>query len=201
MRGGTGWTELRAAGPAARPDRRLPQRRPAVRPGPGCAAAADRGRGALAWPAGRRLRLLEESADEDLTGLFDDGLLRQLLDQRIPAGHWQSRRLGLFRQARFRNGDVIPRVQPRRPFTLDMISASLAGISATAAPDPGQFRRIGRALAGRSDEDIIGRLPRLDPVQRSRARWWLRHVGGPARLVQRARGIPQRRPGSDHGRR
>src|SRR5260370_37527148 len=67
-----------------------------------------------------------------------------------------------------------------------MISDSLAGIPVTAAPDREQFKRIGRALAGRSDEDIIGRLPRLDPVQRNRALWALRVVGGPARLVQRA---------------
>src|SRR5260370_23914279 len=67
-----------------------------------------------------------------------------------------------------------------------MISDSLAGIPVTAAPDREQFKRIGRALAGRSDEDIIGRLPRLDAVQRALAQWWLRHVGAPARLVQEA---------------
>src|SRR5260370_35904461 len=75
-----------------------------------------------------------------------------------------------------------------------MISDSLAGIPVTAAPDREQFRRIGRALAGRSDEDIIGRLPRLNPVQRNRAQWWLRGVAAPAMLVHRAEEYRSRDP-------
>ena len=105
----------------------------------------------------------------------------------IPAGHWLSHRLAGFRRDRFRNGgEVIPLVQPRGLFTLDLISDSLAGISATQTPDREEFRQIGWTLAGRTDEDITGRLPRLDPVQRNRARWWLRNVGASARLVRRA---------------
>ena len=130
--------------------------------------------------------------------MFADGRLRRLLDRAIPAGHYLRDRLARFLRARFRDdGSVLPRVQPRLLFSLDMISESLAGISATEVPDPEEFKLIGRVLAGRSDDDIgrawprsdahiIGRLPRLDAVQRKRARWWLRHVGAPARLVQRA---------------
>ena len=133
------------------------------------------------------LALLEcESADETLIEMFDDGALRPLLDRAIPAGHYLSDRLARFRLARFRNGHVLPRVQPRLSFSLDMISRSLAGISATEVPDPEEFKLIGRVLAGRSDEDIVGRLPRLDPVQRALVRWWLREVCAPARLVRRA---------------
>src|SRR6202042_2957512 len=79
-------------------------------------------------------------------------------------------------------GDVVP----SRRFSLEMISALLRDIGVDDAPTLELLLRVGRALAGRADEDIIEGLPGLDQVQGELAQRWLGDVGRLARQVLEA---------------
>jgi Papain fold toxin 1, glutamine deamidase len=142
--------------------------------------AAD---GVARWQA---LDLLEDRSDEGLTELFHGTTLRDLLERRIPAGHPERVRLNRFFGRRFTNGQVIPGVLPRQPFSPALISPRLAEIGAADELTPERLILIGAEIAEFSNGDITRALHLPQQLQRARLAWWLEHVAGPARQVDRA---------------
>ena len=137
------------------------------------------------------LDLLAAAADDELSEIFADGPgMLALLDAAFPPGQHRRGQLDDFLVVRFEGGrdavaggEVVPRGQPARDFTLSLVSPELAvldpvmlGLGTVSELTPDQLDLLGGVLGPVADEEVLAGLRDLPPVQMARARRWLRGV-------------------------